>query len=323
MRREPNKLVKHVAILMRGANMNYAAQEFVSTSLSVGSVLAIAAFFFIYSQSILYGIVGGVVVFLIFELFIYITLSTASSRRMEAIEKALPEFLSVMASNIRAGHTHDHALMLSARKELGPLAEEIDYVSKETLTGTSLAEALQNMAHRIPSHSIEKTMGLIVKGLNSGGKLADLLDATSLDIRRFESIRREVDSTVMVYKLFSLAAVCIGAPLLYAVTGFLINVFAETKARIGTTPTEGAVGSLPFFQGAAISPTTAFYFSLAAIGVTVFFGSLVAGVISKGEERDGLIYIPVLAFISFSIFYIGSFLLNVLLGGFFFSHVAV
>ena len=162
-------------------------------------------------------------------------------------------------------------------------------------------------------------MSLIVKGLNSGGKLADLLEATSLDIRRFDGIKKEVDSTVLTYKLFSLAAVCIGAPMLYAVTGFLIRVFAETKSRIGTANVTDASGYLPFFQGAAISPDATFYFSLGAIGVTVFFGSLMAGVITKGDERTGLVYLPVIALIAYSIFFFGSFVLNVFLGGFFFS----
>ena len=307
----------HISILLLGAKMNYTAAEFSAKVGAVAFLLGAATLLILPSQSILMAALAASSVFFIVCLLAYVSLSTVSSRRMDAIEGALPEFLSIMASNIRSGHTYDRALMLSARKELGPLSEEVDIASKETLTGTPLTEALMNMARRTPSQAVEKTVSLIVKGLNSGGKLADLLEATSLDIRRFDSIKREVDSTVLVYKLFSLAAVCIGAPLLYAVTGFLISVFAMTKAKISTVGASDSSGYLPFFQGAAISPDTTFYFSLAAIGVTVFFGSLMAGVITKGDERSGLVYLPVIAIASYSIFFLGGFLLNVLLGGFF------
>ncbi len=310
--------LNHISLLLRGAKMNYSAAEFSGKVLLIAFLLGAATLFFLQGQPLLTVALASSAVFLLVCLLAYISLSTASSRRMDAIERALPEFLSIMASNIRSGHTYDRALMLSARKELGPLSEEVDIASKETLTGTPLNTALMNMARRVPSPAVEKTVSLIVKGLNSGGKLADLLEATSLDLRRFDSIKREVDSTVLVYKLFSLAAVCIGAPLLYSVTGFLISVFAMTKAKIGTVSTDSS-GYLPFFQGTAISPDTTFYFSLAAIGVTVFFGSLMAGVITKGDERSGLVYLPAIAIVSYSIFFLGGFLLNMLLGGFFFS----
>lgn len=309
----------HIAMLLLGAKMPYSEREFVLKISGIGAALAVATWLFLYDQSITVAVLSAAAAFLVFLLFVYITLSTVSSRRMDAIEKALPEFLGIMASNIRSGHTYDRALMLSARKELGPLSEEIDVVSKDTITGTPLNEALLNMAHRVPSPALEKTVNLIVKGLNSGGKLADLLEATSLDIRRFDGIKKEVDSTVLVYKLFSLAAVCIGAPLLYAVTGFLIGVFAETKSRIGSANISDGSGYLPFFQGAAISPDVTFYFSLAAIGVTVFFGSLMAGVITKGDERTGLVYFPMIAIVAYSVFFLGKFVLNMLLGSFFFA----
>jgi len=309
----------HISTLLRGAKMNYTAAEFSAKVALVGFLLGAATMLFLPDQSLVVAALVALSVFSIVCLMAYVSLSTAFSRRMDAIEGALPEFLSIMASNIRSGHTYDRALMLSARKELGPLSEEVDIASKETLTGTPLTEALMNMAHRVPSQAVGKTMNLVVKGLNSGGKLADLLEATSLDLRRFDSIKREVDSTVLVYKLFSLAAVCIGAPMLYAVTGFLIKVFAMTKAKIGTVGASDSSGYLPFFQGAAISPDTTFYFSLAAIGVTVFFGSLMAGVITKGDERSGLVYLPMIAIVSYSLFFFGGFLLNMLLGGFFFA----
>jgi pilus assembly protein TadC len=314
-----SKSTGHIALLLLGAKLPYTEREFVLKIAGIGAVLGAATFILLYDQPVYIAALLAASIALAFYLTVYVVLSTVSSRRMDAIEKALPEFLGIMASNIRSGHTYDRALMLSARKELGPLSEEIDAVSKETLTGTPLDEALLHMVRRVPSVALEKTVSLIVKGLNSGGKLADLLEATSLDIRRFDGIKKEVDSTVLTYKLFSLAAVCIGAPMLYAVTGFLIRVFAETKARIGTANISSAAGNLPVFQGAAISPDATFYFSLGAIGVTVFFGSLMAGVISKGDERTGLVYLPVIALIAYSIFFFGSFVLNVFLGGFFFG----
>jgi len=310
-------LTGHITNLLLGAQLGYSPRQFMGRMVIYGAAFSMAAVFLFIGEQPHITAIAALIVFVLFEFAVYIILSTMAKRRIDAIEAALPEFLGIMASNIRSGHTYDRALILSARKELGPLSEEIDKVSKETLTGTPLADAMQNMTYRVPSDVLEKTVNLIVKGLNSGGKLADLLEATSLDIRRFDSMKKEVSATVMVYKLFSLAAVCIGAPMLYAVTNFLIKVFADTRAKMGTVNLSEGAGNLPFFQGEAISPETTFYFSIAAIGITAFFGAMVAGVIERGDERDGLPIIPVIFLVSYAIYFFGSFVLNTLLGSFF------
>ncbi len=307
-------------ILLVSARMEYQPMFFARNMLVFGLMFgASTVLFLIGGFDAAWAIFAGIAAFAAFELVVYSLLFVAADKRISAIEAALPEFLSLMASNIRSGHTYDRALLLSARKEFGPLSEEIDKVAKETFTGKPLAEALIDMTKRVPSSSFEKTINLVVKGLNSGGKLADLLDATALDIRRFGSIKKEVQATVLVYQLFSFAAVCFGAPMLYAITTFLVQVFAEARGKIGSGAVSDTSLSMPFFQGASISPDLTFLFSLAAIAVTVFFGALAGGVIAKGEERDGLVYLPVLAVVSFGVYFLVSYLLNVFLGGFFFG----
>jgi flagellar protein FlaJ len=316
---EENPLVLQVADMLSAAGMEYGARDFISKITIYGAELAIAAAIFLYNTSPLIMAAGAICTFAVFAFGIYLTLYVAANTRIDQMEVALPEFLSVMASNIRSGHTYDRALLISARKEFGPLSDEIDRVGKETITGKPLAEALSDMAARVPSPSFQKTIYLVVKGLTSGGKLADLLEQTSLDLHRFDTMRKEVASTVLTYQLFSLAAVCFGAPLLYAITTFLVKVFAVTKDKISLATSTQSAGMLPFFQGTVASPESTYVFSIAAIIVTAFFGAMVSGVIGRGEEKSGLPLFPAILAVALVVYFVVNSALQILLGSMFFG----
>jgi len=255
----------------------------------------------------------GIGIFVGFEALIYGILLVGANKSIAMINEMLPDFLTLMASNLRSGLTPDRALLLSARKEFGPLTIEIDRTAKETMTGTPFPEAFMRMGRRIDSEIFAKTVRLIVEGVKSGGNLADLLDNTALDIRRFSAIRKEVAATVLIYSLFIFAAAGFGGPALYAISNLLIGVISEMKAEMGDLGAE-ASNYLPLFKGSSvIDPTLVFTYSILAIFVTAVFGALAAGVVSKGSESGGLPYIPILLGISFLVFFSVSWILGIVL----------
>ena len=117
-----------------------------------------------------------------------------ANKRVAVIEELLPDFLSIMSSNIRSGLTYDRALLLSARKEFGPLSKEVDRAAKEVISGKTLPDALMGMTTRVRSESFAKTMRLIVEGVRSGGKLADFAGGAAID----KSEILKVDCDVLV-----------------------------------------------------------------------------------------------------------------------------
>ncbi|VVB65881.1 Type II secretion system (T2SS), protein F [Candidatus Gugararchaeum adminiculabundum] len=282
----------------------------------LGLGIGIGLIFFNYSLdlSLLYGWAA----FMFFEILIYLLLFSAARRRIALIEEALPEFLSIMASNIRSGLTHDRALLMSARKEFGPLKTEVDRAAKLAITGTPLTEALMGMNNRVASETFGKTIRLIVEGVNSGGDLAELLEKTSLDIRRFGALRREINATVMAYKLFIYAAIALGAPLLYAVANFLVRALQATRGKIDFSSLAQAQGSLPInISSGTIPAETMMLFSIAAISLTAIFGCMAAGVITKGKESEGFLTMPVMLFVSLGVFFAISLMLQAVLSGVF------
>ncbi|MCL6089009.1 MAG: type II secretion system F family protein [Candidatus Marsarchaeota archaeon] len=316
MERERGPL-RGLQVLLSNADMAADAGTFAARFAAYGTGFGIGAGLIFFSYSPLWAAGAFLAVAAAFWLCVYAMLVVAASKRVALIEDALPDFLNYMASNIRSGVTHDRALLLSARKEFGPLAKEVDRAAKETFTGKPLAEALLDTTTRVHSPVFSKTMRLIVEGLESGGNLADLLENTAADIRRFDAIRKEVSATALVYQLFMFAAVAIGAPLLYAVANFLVEMVSSMKERIGSGAVVGEAANLPFAPGGAggVSPELVFWFSLAALAISVFFGSLAAGVISKGRESEGFPYVPILLAASFGVFFVVRFALEAGLGG--------
>ncbi len=260
---------------------------------------------------------------IVFAGTIYALLIMRVMQRVALIEAVLPDFLSLMASNLRSGLTPDRAFILSVRKEFGPLETEIDIAAKDIVSGKSFSQAFEGMARRIDSEIFAKATRLIIEGVNSGGDLAHLLENTSLDIRRFSATKREISATVRVYELFILAAAGIGAPLLYAVANFLVSVVFAMKSKLGLSEAASATvaASMPILGGAAslgMSPEVVYIFSITAIAIGAFFGSLAAGVISKGKETAGYRYIPVMLVVAYGVFYVIRFFLDTLLGSTFF-----
>jgi archaellum biogenesis protein FlaJ (TadC family) len=315
----PKKTVQYVQKLLIVCDLDYDAEEFMKTMLlyGIGFGIGFGLIFFSYSTDI--ALISFAAVTFLFEAVVFGILLVASNKRVNMIEEALPDLLGLMASDIRSGVTYDRALMLSARREFGPLAKEIERAAKETLTGKPITDALMGMTGRVPSEMFSKTIRLIVEGLNSGGNLADLLENTALDIRRFGAMRKEVSATVLVYQLFMMAAAAIGAPMIYAVTTFLIRVIATTQEKIGAT-TMGNVSFMPFFKGgASLSPEIVFWFAVAALFVTAFFGSLAVGVIARGKESEGLPFFPIILAISMGVFFVTRYLMDFFTRGLFFS----
>jgi pilus assembly protein TadC len=255
--------------------------------------------------------------------YVWILLSIDSKSKF--VENVLPDALQLMSSNIRAGLTTDRALLLSARSEFGPLADEIKRIGRETMTGRSLAAALRRSTENIKSDTFSKTIDLIVISIKSGGKLADLLDQISNDLREQQMIQKEISASVLMYVLFIFIAIAFGAPLLFAMSSFLVGLLRRNITLIsGQMPELEEMGKMPISLGGMQIPEfiTIFgnqipflaFYSVIALTCTSFFGSLIIGLILRGDEKAGVKFLPILLAFSIGLFLLGSFVLRITLG---------
>ncbi len=286
------------------------ASHFFSTSLIMslcaGLVMGIIVrdyFFYIFA-----------IVFVGVFLFFHGTLYLAVERRSRFVESILPDALQLVAANIKSGFIPSRALVLSARKEFGPLSEGIRNVGKEMMTGKSLQESMGEMTKTIKSEILETTVTLITKGVKAGGQLVALFEETAIDIRRKEAIKKEVRANIMMYAIFIGFAGCAGAPLLYALSGFLVSTISRLGGMVNIP--EGATSKMPLHMkfGLAVSPEFLFLFSILAMAITTIFASLIIGLIGSGKEKDGIKYMPVLLITALAVYFAASFLINSMFG---------
>lgn len=227
----------------------------------------------------------------------------AVDRRTKFVESILPDALQLMAANSRAGYIPSRALILSARKEFGPLSQAIKNVGKEMTMGKPMDESLRMIMKHIRSSILERTVKLIIEGTRSGGNFASLLEENAINIRRTHALKKEVRANILMYTIFIGFAGCLGAPVLYALSSYLMETIGSMGA-ISQIPKSFA-GSVPLMNfGLKISPDFLFAFSLAAILVTTVFGSIIVGLIGSGREKAGIKYVPILVMVGLVVFFL-------------------
>jgi len=226
---------------------------------------------------------------------------------VKKMENVFPDFISLMSSNLRAGMTIDQALLTSSREEFAPLDKQIALVGKDIVTGKKIDMALKEMGERINSEKIKKTIILITSGIQAGGNLSVLLEETASNMRERNFVEKKAASNVLMYVIFIFFAVTIGAPLLFGLSTVLVEILTSIMMDL---PTEQASVALPFtLSEISISVNFIIWFALAFLVATDILASLVLGLVSKGDEKEGVRYIIPLILISLAVFFIARFVL--------------
>jgi hypothetical protein len=238
----------------------------------------------------------------------------AVEKRSRFVEKILPDALQLMAANIKSGFIPSRAMILSARKEFGPLSDAIKRSGKEMMTGKSLQESLLSVPTTIKSEILNTTISLVIKGVKAGGQLVALFEETALDIRRREAIKKEVKANILMYGIFIGFAGCAGAPVLYALSGYLVGTIGRLGS-VAQVPSEFQ-SRLPMmrFGEIAIDEGFLFLFSITAILITTVFGGMIIGIIDSGKEKSGIKYIPIMLASALAVYFIAGGIINVMFG---------
>lgn len=239
----------------------------------------------------------------------------AGSMRIKKIEGVFPDFLQLMSSNLRAGMTIDKAILLSSRPEFSPLDKEILETGRDIATSKNIERALIDLSKRIGSEKIHRTMLLIISGVKSGGNLAVLLEETSANMREREFIEKKAYSNVLMYVIFIFLVVSIFAPALFSLSNILVGVLTKILSSV-PQQTQGAL-NMPFVSMSKVAISTQFttYFSIVFIITIDVLASLILGLVSKGEEKEGLRYLPPILIISLSVFFLAKIFISRFMAG--------
>ncbi len=264
--------------------------------------LLVASLIFIFYKNLIYSLIAFFLTIFLGVIYSYIKTALEKSARIKKLEEVFPDFLQLMSSNLRAGMTIDRAILLSSRPEFAPLDKEILQTGKDLTTGKDIEKVLMDLSKRIKSEKINKTILLIISGIRAGGDLAILLEQTAVSMRERGFVEKRAASSVLMYVIFIFLAVSIFAPLLFSLSNVLVEVL--TNILSGLPETDANV-NLPFtLSKVNVSINFIKYFSIIFMIVIGTFSSLVLGLVSKGDEKQGLRYLPVIITLSLAIFFL-------------------
>ena len=194
------------------------------------------------------------------------------------------------------------------------MSDELNTVGKKLALGGDIVASLVEFSNHIKSEKLKKTIMLIVSGLQSGGELTELLDQVVFNLRHEKFVDEKIRANVLMYAVFIFIAIGLGAPLLFGLSSFLVSVLQENLATIDipqNTP-------LPItFSEVHISPNFIVFFSVISLITSSLLGSLILGLITKGYEKRGIKFIPILLLLSLSIFFLSRYFIKTLLSNVF------
>ncbi len=238
----------------------------------------------------------------------------AIEKRRKKVEDILPDFLLLVAGNIRAGMTSFSAFKSSARPEFGALSEEVRAVTTRSLGTGSFAQALMEISESIQSTSLSESVRFFVQASRSGGKVAQLLENTSNDLRRTQDLKKELESSTKTYVIFVAFVMVVATPLLMAVSVSFVELIShiQSQSTLGMSSAESGLG----FLGQTLSITPLFLQGMAYVllaGNAILAGFFM-GIIGQNKPLMGLRFSLPMFLVSIVVFWLSRLVLGGILG---------
>ena len=121
----------------------------------------------------------------------YLKISFQRKSRFKEFERQLPEALDLMARALRAGHAFSVGMKMVGDEFSDPIGPEFARTVEEISFGIDVPEAMNNLNERVISTDLKFFITALVVQRETGGNLAEIIEAISRLIRqRFELLGR-------------------------------------------------------------------------------------------------------------------------------------
>ncbi len=246
---------------------------------------------------------------------VYMWIDVHIFRRTRSMESVLPDFLTVVSENLRAGMTVDRALWKAVKPEFGILATEIRIASKKVMTGQDVDVVLRELTEKYDSPTMKRAFGLIIEAIKSGGELADTVDRIVDNIRQNNILKEKMMANAVQFTIFITFIVTVVAPGLFALAYNLLVMMQAFGAKLTVSGAGGggAASSFLSFGGVAVKLEDFRFFSQMCIAIIGFFAAMIVSSISKGDIKAGLKYVPIFILVGLLLY---TLMLNALLAVF-------
>ncbi len=219
-------------------------------------------------------------------------------KRIDEVEQNLADALRQISAVLRSGATFEVAVREIAVSDYGQLSREFSRMLKEMEGGKSFIAAFESMALRVNSPFLEKVATILSDAIRTGGRVADVLDELSEDVRKMYQIRKErVARTTMQFMFLAVSAAVLG-PFLLGVSVGIAKFMVSTGAELVKSGTL----SLEEFQEKVNNIAAAEEILTLFVIIESLLSGFMAAQMREGRITMGFVYAPVfllLAYLSF------------------------
>jgi tight adherence protein B len=159
-------------------------------------------------------------------------LSRKRQKRLETVEKQLPDALTAMAKSLRAGAGILHALEYAASETPAPLGPEMAAVMRDLQLGADPEEVFRGLSERVGSPDLDIASTGILIQRTVGGNLGEILSQVTDTVRERAEIQNEIRALTAQQRLGANMAAAL--PVLVAAAITLMR--PEVGSLLITTP---------------------------------------------------------------------------------------
>jgi tight adherence protein B len=232
---------QQLALMIEQSGQDLSVQQLLNTALACG--LAVGMLAGLWRQSVLIGVVGGVIGAILPLLNIHVKRRV----RMEKLLSQLPDAFDLMGRVCRAGQTLSQGMQAVADEFAQPVAGEFSYCYEQQNLGLSPEVAMRDLARRTGLLEIKIFVTAVLVQQQTGGSLAEVLDKLAAVIRQRYRIRGQIKSLTAEGRLQAIILLALPIVMFF---GFLILMpeyegrLLEHPALIATTIGLEGLGAL-------------------------------------------------------------------------------
>jgi len=211
----PAKWLKRYEVFIYSANINFLAAEYLVVSVLIGIIAGLIAYvaslnWMYFPVAFLAGFIGMAFGYPYWRV----------NKRIEEMEKMLPDAFFYLASSLRSGISFSEALEELATAKFGPLTDEFKKTVAEIKKGRPTVDALRSFAIRNrKSTVIYRSMMIIIEALERGAPMSDVLVFVGNDVREILRIKQERKASTGMQAMFFIITSGVVGPLILGVVG--------------------------------------------------------------------------------------------------------
>lgn len=145
-------------------------------------------------------------------------------KRIEALEKQLPDALLMMSGALRAGASFPSALEAVVYETTPPISQEFDLLMREIRLGIDLDIAMRNLEKRMPIPDLLMMTAAVTIAREVGGNLAEALESVARTLREKLQMEGKIRALTSQGRMQGIVMTCLPLFLM------LILRFMEAKA---------------------------------------------------------------------------------------------